>query len=299
MRNPILTPLCALLAASALCAPLAASAQKPADPIMAGRAGTTTVKGKYGKFIPDYGPPCKNPDHEKLRQAFKKAKYLETFTNRLNNFVVISRDVPVSIRELGTPNAFWNTEQGTVTLGYELIDDFAGAFSQEGAKGEELIRHILNATNFVMYHEVGHALIAELGLPATGREEDAVDQFATYMLLLTTSGEKKNRKDTSSGGYAAIDAAKYFALTSSTTGISESAFWDSHSLNQQRFYDILAMVYGYNPTGYAFLVKTGMLPAERAQGADLQWLKIFTTWGRLTNPYSPAAVKRYDDTHRK
>ena len=300
MRNPAFSAaLFALSCVPILCAPLAASAQAPADPIMKGRDGTTTKKGQYGKFIPDYGPPCKDPNHEKLRQALKKAKYLEGFTTKMNNFVVITRDVPVSIRELGTPNAFWNNEKGTVTLSYEIIDDFAGAFAQEGAKGEELLRHVINASNFVMYHEIGHALISELGLPTTGREEDSVDQFATYILLLTTSSEKKNRKDTSSGGYAAIDAAKYFALTSSTTSISQSAFWDSHSLNQQRFYDILAMVYGSNPDGYAYLVKTGMLPAERAQGADLAWLKTFTTWGRLTNPYSPAAVARYDKEHRK
>ena len=78
-----------------------------------------------------------------------------------------------------------------------------------------------------------------------------------------------------------------------------SAFWDVHSFNQQRFYDILELVYGNSPSGYAFLVKTGMLPEERADGAVLQWAKVLTAWGRLTNPYSPAAVKRYDEQHRK
>ena len=183
-KSAVSTVLCALSVAG-LCFPLAASAQKPPDPVMKGRDGTTTKKGQYGKFVADYGPPCKDPVHESWRKAFMKAKYLETFTERMNKFVVISRTVPVSFRETGVVNAFWSPEKGAITFDYLMIDSIADAFASEGDKGEALIRHVLNATDFILYHEMGHALVTELGLPITGREEDAVDQFSTYMLMLT------------------------------------------------------------------------------------------------------------------
>ena len=36
----------------------------------------------------------------------------------------------------------------------------------------------INNTWFVLYHEMGHMLIDQLGIPVLGREEDAVDNVA-------------------------------------------------------------------------------------------------------------------------
>ena len=41
----------------------------------------------------------------------------------------------------------------------------------------------LHDAAFTMYHEVGHLLVGELGLPVLGKEEDAVDAWATIWLL--------------------------------------------------------------------------------------------------------------------
>jgi hypothetical protein len=37
----------------------------------------------------------------------------------------------------------------------------------------------------IMHHEIGHALIDQFALPVIGQEEDAVDAFATLMVLET------------------------------------------------------------------------------------------------------------------
>ena len=36
---------------------------------------------------------------------------------------------------------------------------------------------------FILFHEIGHALIHELNLPVVGVEEDAVDEFAAIALI--------------------------------------------------------------------------------------------------------------------
>lgn len=52
------------------------------------------------------------------------------------------------------------------------------------------------------YHEVGHALVDVLELPITGKEEDAVDQLSTYVLV----------EDADGGEVAALDGAVAFLL---------------------------------------------------------------------------------------
>jgi Putative metallopeptidase len=38
---------------------------------------------------------------------------------------------------------------------------------------------------FVLFHELGHALVSEMGLPVLGKEEDAVDAYAVLAMLMT------------------------------------------------------------------------------------------------------------------
>ena len=43
--------------------------------------------------------------------------------------------------------------------------------------------YVSGVLSFVFLHELGHALIHELALPITGREEDVADQLAVASLL--------------------------------------------------------------------------------------------------------------------
>lgn len=59
-------------------------------------------------------------------------------------------------------------------------DQLVDAVEYDGSD-EEKIDLILNLTEFVLYHEVGHALIDMLDIPVLGKEEDAVDGFAAVL----------------------------------------------------------------------------------------------------------------------
>src|SRR4051812_6372549 len=49
---------------------------------------------------------------------------------------------------------------------------------------EEADLFVLGNTVFILYHELGHALIDLLGLPVLGHEEDAADNLASIMMIL-------------------------------------------------------------------------------------------------------------------
>ena len=45
------------------------------------------------------------------------------------------------------------------------------------------VEFVVGNTLFVLLHEMGHVLIAEMKLPVLGREEDAADTFAALAML--------------------------------------------------------------------------------------------------------------------
>ncbi len=158
---------------------------------------------------------------------------------------------------------------------YELISVVAEDFSELNISEDEWNRATVHATLFVFFHEIGHALIDILNLPVTGKEEDAVDQLAT--LILIASGDE--------GEEAALDGAVWFLLRGERTNIDDLAFWGEHSLDAQRFYNIACWVYGQNPKGHADLVTDGDLPQERAVRCADEYRKMSDSWTRLLGPY--------------
>ena len=271
---------------------LAASAIAPASkPIVFQRHGGKTAPAKTQKLKDDprdkgdmlvgYGPPCKDKAYADLQKGLKEGQMLERIAERLNVAFAFPHDVGITFAEIGEANAFYSPKDKIIVVGYEMFGDLMRTFAQEGGALEGDTIKILNALTFVIYHEIGHMLVDVLKLPVTGREEDAVDQFSVWMLRLVSEAH-----GTQDGGYAAVDAAKWFGLNADASGtVKEAAFWDSHSLNQQRFYDILTLVHGGDPKRFEFLIKMKMLPKERAANSTYEWQKIRGAWDAILVPH--------------
>ena len=157
---------------------------------------------------------------------------------------------------------------------YELVILFIEDFAPYVSSLEELDHAILSTALFIFYHELGHALVDVLDLPITGREEDAVDQLSTLVLL--SAGEE--------GREAALTGAVWFGLrASAATG--QLPFWDEHSLDEQRFYNILCLVYGSDPESGHYLVEEGLLPQERAIRCPNEYEQMDSSWNQLLSGY--------------
>src|SRR3989338_3175699 len=206
----------------------------------------------------------------------KESRHFEGIVDGLNAFVALPRDVPVVFQDCGEANAFYLPEETTLVLCYELVSELQALFAENTAEEEDPTKSTLFATEFIFYHEAGHALIHLLDLPATGREEDSVDQLATFLLI--------ERGDEAGPGIA-LNAAAAFMLWSSLEEPGELAFWDEHALGQQRFYNIACWVYGRNPEGFANLIDDEVLPAERAESCPDEYYKLSMAWARLLEPY--------------
>ena len=223
-----------------------------------------------GRFLAEY-EPATSPDLRELRERLVASRLLDTVAAGLNDTIRIRENVVIAGSECGEPTTYYRPEARRVTLCYELLADLSRRFRR--MPQSDIL--VAGTTAFVLLHEVGHALIHVLDLPTTGREEDAVDQLATLLML----GEGPV------GDSLAFAAAAWFLQSSQHTKIDPLAFADEHGLDAQRVYSILCWVHGRDPDRYPEIVKEGWLPAARAERCPAEYARISRSWSRLLAPY--------------
>ncbi|HEX5658972.1 MAG TPA: DUF4344 domain-containing metallopeptidase [Polyangiales bacterium] len=207
-----------------------------------------------------------------LAQVLREERLFEQLAEGLNATLKFPRDLPVRHTECGEANAFYDPNTGSLSMCYELLNQIALVANDGGASEQELGDRIVGTWLFVFFHELGHGLVDMYGLPITGREEDAVDDFSTVLMVQAGLEEY------------VLHAAEYWAANSSNM-IEDLDFADEHSLNQQRFYNILCLVYGSNPRAYEGLVSAGYLPEARAQRCPAEFEQKNDAWSQLLSDW--------------
>lgn len=268
----------------------------------------------HGKFLVSYDE-VKAEQHQSMRETAKASGFLETFADSLNREFILPTDVTLALSECGVTNAFYLPSEKKLTLCYEIIEKINTLLGQEmtaeqKAKPVPFDQAVLNAVEnmfgngpapvdrvvyseqglreargdaivFIFYHELGHALVDVFGIPITGKEEDAVDQVAT--LLLAREGQK--------GELAAINAAVVWGQWGKEK-MTQLNFSDEHSLDQQRFYNMMCWAYGREPTHWEKkLIESGLLPKARAGRCEAEYRQLEKSWHILLAPHLTAKAK--------
>ena len=149
-----------------------------------------------------------------------------------------------------------------------------GVFEQEypKIKPERLGELFAELVYFVLFHEIGHALVDQWDLPVLGREEDAVDAFSTiFMTEFVNEGE------------FALAGADFFYYLAGKGKLSEVDFADEHSFDKQRAYSIACWVYGSNTKRYGYL--KSVLPASRRVRCPDEYRKLKKAWFSFLKPH--------------
>ncbi|MEW6644955.1 MAG: DUF4344 domain-containing metallopeptidase [Pseudomonadota bacterium] len=89
----------------------------------------------------------------------------------------------------------------------------------------------------------------------------------------------------------------WFKVNSQASGSPDMAvFADEHSLDAQRYFNLLCMVYGLAPDSNRGIIEKGMLPKERADRCPVEASKINRSWARLLLPhFSPRFQQKTQD----
>lgn len=245
--------------------------------------GFASVNADYG-FHVVYNP-SKQAAHEHYRGVFEKNRVFENVAEGLNKTVRLPASIDIQTVSCDTVNAFYDPNHKRIIVCYELFDYFLETFKGSAKSDEALGNAVMGAAMFTFFHEAGHSLIHVLDLPAVGREEDSVDQLATLTLIGT--GEE--------GVAMALSGAYWFQLQSQSE--RKTPFWDEHAFDGQRFYNIVCLIYGSNPTKYADFVTSGTLPKDRAMRCPEEYKKINKAWEKLLQPhFTNGAAQNVDYT---
>jgi hypothetical protein len=145
-----------------------------------------------------------------------------------------------------------------------------------------------NNALYFLYHEVGHLLIDQLSLPVLGKEEDAADNMATYLLL---------KQDTARGNRILADAARGWLLSGNLydTDFEKSDFYDSHSFDHQRAYQIVCLMVGKNRKLFGNIADDYEIDEERQETCSWDYDLVERSMEALLSPQWTAA-KDTEDT---
>ena len=227
-----------------------------------------------GNFKVGFSPITKSKNPNKVMPK-EIDEILEGITQPLNEFIALPFDVYLNFDTCGEPNAFYSRATKEITMCYEFMATFEETFRKISEKQVEIDDMTSGTTVFFFFHELGHCLIDVWDLPATGREEDAVDQLAILILLDgTTEGEDM-----------VISGALFFNLFSENETKGNLPFWDEHSFNKQRFYNTLCLAYGSDPVKHKGFIGPKLLPIERASGCQNEFKRADRAWQKLLTPY--------------
>jgi hypothetical protein len=232
-------------------------------------------KEDKGDFIVQH-PELSGTRFEELDQKIKREKLLEKAADDLNKALILPNDIYLRSKDCGEPNAEFDPKTQTITVCYELMENFYNLYREDGMTAEDADKKMFDAVRFAFLHEVGHAMIYNYDLPIAGNEEDAADRCSSYINIeeLGDSGVK-----------AVLAAADAFRIESKRKSTTKRDMADEHLLKEQRFYNSLCMIYGADSEKYEYFVTDGYLPKERAARCPGEYQRTVESWKNLLQPW--------------
>jgi putative metallopeptidase DUF4344 len=238
-------------------------------------AAPKTADPKTSRVSVSYVPP-KNAEHQVIYEKLKQRRVLEKLQEVLSPFR-LPRTLKVSLAGCnGEADAFFNND--AITICYEYIDELWRRMPAETtAEGVAPIDVVVGPLFDTSLHEFGHALFEMLGLPVFGRQEDAADQVAAYIVLHFGKAEARRLITGTALAY------KTEAQIAGPPSLKE--FSDDHGTPAPRAYNVLCMAYGADPKLFGDFVTKGYLPKKRAAACGDEYDQVSYAFERLVGPH--------------
>jgi hypothetical protein len=201
-------------------------------------------------------------------REMEKSGTLKALAEALNAIFVLPRNIKMGFTECGEANAYYESESHKISICLELMQGMAETLEGQFEDDEATSDALAGAFIAVVLHEAGHALVDVLEIPITGREEDAVDQLAAWILI---------EADDAASVLGA--AATYYT----DDEVGDGDFADEHSLDKQRYFNLVCWAYGSDPDGQQDLIDTWELPETRAERCPDEYAQLDRSWNRLLN----------------
>ncbi|MGH6710069.1 MAG: DUF4344 domain-containing metallopeptidase [Bradyrhizobium sp.] len=233
-------------------------------------------KAKTNQIQFEYVAP-KNPAHQTIHDQMKQGRALEHMQELLSP---IRLPYPLTLKVAGCDGAMsaWYNDE-VITVCYELLADvLKSAPPRDLPIGLSRADTVLGTVLAIFLHETGHAVFNMLQIPVLGREEDAADQFAAYIMLRLGKDEAR-RMILGSAYHHRIQ------MPGAQVDVPIQSFSDEHSLPAQRAFNILCTAYGADKKLFADVVEKDFLPKGRAEVCDREYDDLNFAMTKLIGPH--------------
>jgi hypothetical protein len=231
----------------------------------------------------------KNPEHQAVYELVKARHVLEILAGLLAPFRL---PVDLEIRTVGcdgVANAYFDRKgkQRSIRMCYEFLQVMLQELPNEEGTGRN--DALIGQLYLVLLHEAGHAIYDIFEVPILGSQEDAADQFASYVLL-QFGGERAYRLIRGAAHSFKRIVEKLKDKPDVTLPLT--AFSSDHSRPEQRFFNLVCIAYGYDSKLFASLVDDEWLPEKRAKRCKAEYADLTFALRRLVGPYVDKALAR-------
>lgn len=222
-------------------------------------------------FTATYQPieKIRSPELRQIQNDWRNNRLLEGMADQFSRQFILSQPLKIGLGECGMSNAFYKADVKLIVLCLELIPDLAGRIIQEQGTRENRYTTkdiVLGALVFIIFHELGHAIIDIENLPVLGRTEDAADQISTYLILQEPALADRGV------------AGGLFFFSKETTSIpgffSQRHMSDEHALNPQRAVNLACAAYGKEPSRFVWAMHAARVTNERAARCAGEWAQL-------------------------
>jgi hypothetical protein len=250
---------------------------------------------QLGRIRIEYEPP-KNPEHQELFERLKENQVLETIQKMLSPVRLPKPGLLIKTMGCdGIINSWYNNNESagpTVHMCYELLQNIIKLSTNDNVR-PDVTRHdaIVGQFMFWTLHETGHAAFDIFQVPLFGREEDAADLFAAYIML--HFGHDQARRWIEGAAYTSDEFMADVPWGKNYASV--------HGLPQQRFYNLLCLAYGADPVTFAGVTENmtnmmaqkgvlptaeqGVLPKKRAENCEYEFQTFDHAWKTQIRPH--------------
>jgi hypothetical protein len=211
----------------------------------------------------------KNPDHQALLAQLKERRSLEKVQAIFMPFR-LPHDVTIRTVGCDESNAWYQPIDGrpTVTLCYEYLQEIWNQLPTMATEdGLTPTDALVGQALFAVAHEFGHLAFDVYKIPVLGREEDAADNFATFLML---HFRPDGRRLIMGAAWSYHTFIKDYRLNPKAT-LPLAAFSSDHGQPEERFYNMMCIAYGSDAKLYASLIEKGYLPQSRARSCKKEF----------------------------
>jgi hypothetical protein len=247
-----------------------------------------TTIDQPGRVSIAYVPP-ESSTLQELYDFLRGHRALERIQDILSPFRS-PEELMIKTVECKDVNSWYRREnfKPTVTICYEFLKRILESLPKENnPDGVTPADAAVGQFFWVTLHEVGHATFDILKVPIFGHEEDAADNFATYIMLQFGEGQAHRLIAGAAWAWRAYlgDYKK-----NPVVPLRLSALGTDHGLPQERFYNLICLAYGADRVGFADLAN--YLPPTRTPGCAFEYRTLVRAFEKEITPHIDQEIAR-------